>query len=442
MVWARSALLGRIALGAVLLWVLRPAASREPEYFRDHPCGDLSSATGEELIACNLLCHVPSAPKAMKRCYITPHDKIGKFVGAVLPRADRAMRGGWIRRRALTERAGRHGAAADRFPPFPPLAGGGLGAQMRSLAVYIEAAIESGCAYLHRPFSFIGHKSNTADVERYFNIGQDCLTEETLPTRGVDVDDLRVVNLSPKEVRAGAKGRPFPPACALGEGVLCLFSRVAGAGNLASDEAEAVAYRILRARYYQFAAEDPNKEITWYPQGEGAEGGVNAVLHVRRGDVQAGASSERFTPNEEIAEVLRVFCRATGRAFRRLKWPKAPRLTIHLASTPPVDFPIHEWNGIVATQCPVGTAPIVMHLGGSALSVFTHFVAADIILYGISSYPKLAADIYQEGVARQYAKLVKSNREYRPKITAAALFDEAYEEELLDHLHRRGAGAG
>eukprot|EP00968_Pinguiococcus_pyrenoidosus_P003526 scaffold228_cov312-Pinguiococcus_pyrenoidosus.AAC.44 len=185
------------------------------------------------------------------------------------------------------------------------------GAKITSVIQYVFFAVESGCTYLHRRLEGVGHRADAARVESYFNIGEQCVEAADF-LKNVS---LKRVLLDAKEARAGAVGKPFPPQCAHAKGVLCEVPRASGlqivrvvvlvvvfvpllrrasrlflwvpllrawmraqARNLpatdvdgvsfplfvveqVSKRSEEMAQRILRARFYKRARQDPDKAV-------------------------------------------------------------------------------------------------------------------------------------------------------------------------------------
>mmetsp|Transcript_26749 Transcript_26749/g.83792 ORF Transcript_26749/g.83792 Transcript_26749/m.83792 type:complete len:443 (-) Transcript_26749:91-1419(-) len=389
----------RRAPGLLALLVLLARADQQSLDY----CGDAKTLTEAQLLNCNVLCAMPRQPS--RHCYIYPHD----------------------------------------------LMAGGIGAKITSLVQYIEASVESGCTYLHRPLAGLGHNADHNAVERYFNIGEQCVDSEAF-LKSISLQEVR---LDSKEVRAGARNKPFPPKCTEGQGVLCVLPRVAGTGNIVSARAADTAHRILRARFLKHAKEDPSKHVTWFvPYGGALNGTVtlNVVLHIRRGDVHRDIGKGRYTSDDAITEVLRNLCRALD-TIARVRLRGSLAAAIYVASDgAEEDFPGRSWRGLVGATCPARSS-LQFRVSATALETFTHFVASDVLLYGVSSFPKLAAMVYHEGVSVAYAKFVRTRKVKNadqlkalgitpPKpnpnpVNIDTLFDVGFQEAVLAHLRRR-----
>jgi len=374
--------------------LLDPGASRES-------CDEPWKLSDADFLSCNPLCRLPLQPR--DACYIYPHD--------MMP--------------------------------------GGIGAKITSVIQYVFFAVESGCTYLHRRLEGVGHRADAARVESYFNIGEQCVEAADF-LKNVS---LKRVLLDAKEARAGAVGKPFPPQCAHAKGVLCEVPRASGL-QIVSKRSEEMAQRILRARFYKRARQDPDKAVTWFhpagndrfwsPLRPSRTSVVNVVIHVRRGDVNEGTGHGRYTSTEDVEKVLKHLCMALQTVNR--SQGSSYHASIHIASDgTEADFPGAIWSALVGEKCP--TESSLQFQFDSALKTFSHFVAADVLLYGVSSFPKLAALIYHEGVSRAYAKYErrKSRTTSRGEpvaiihnpVVIEELFGMDFLEELVRYLQAR-----
>eukprot|EP00968_Pinguiococcus_pyrenoidosus_P001394 scaffold63_cov306-Pinguiococcus_pyrenoidosus.AAC.18 len=190
----------------------------------------------------------------------------------------------------------------------------------------------------------------------------------------------------------------------------------------------------------------PDKKLEWFRSDvaiaiEEKAVPVHVVLHLRRGDVaslyQKGKSLHRYTTDDEIVQVLSSFCHALESAKIRRQFDAPLSVFVHFMSEgKEEDFPIARMRKALSS---IG-GKLQLHLDAPVLQSFSHMVAADVLLYGVSSFPELAARYYNNGVARPYATR-RSNDGDRDGAVIKQAFDDCFVDEVRNVLVRKVSGA-